>query len=213
MELEPGKSYLAISAEGKSREEFLEGIAKRLKVEKVDIAEFESSGGVEALRKFASGAFIKPYSSAFKMLVIYGGDTLSSEEANTLLKTIEEPPKYVLIIIFASNASMVIPTIKSRCLRLQIEANSIEDEAEIFINSLELNFNEFLAFIKNIESSKIPDMLKITLKEIRRRGMSLENVELYKRIAEDYMRISSTNSNPRLALEGIYIWNKANRAR
>ena len=43
---------------------------------------------------------------------------MTKEAQNALLKTLEEPPEYVTIILITSNENMFLPTIKSRCTKI-----------------------------------------------------------------------------------------------
>ncbi len=58
--------------------------------------------------------FIKPYESDKKVFVINHGETMNAQSQNKLLKTLEEPPKNVHIIIGATSEYALLPTIKSR---------------------------------------------------------------------------------------------------
>ncbi len=42
-------------------------------------------------------------------------DTMNDEAANTLLKTLEEPPSYVVLLLLTDRLGQVLPTIASRC--------------------------------------------------------------------------------------------------
>ena len=43
---------------------------------------------------------------------------MTREASNALLKTLEEPPEYAIIILITSNESKLLATIKSRCMRV-----------------------------------------------------------------------------------------------
>ena len=51
---------------------------------------------------------------------------MTKEAQNTLLKTLEEPPEYAIIILVTSNENMLLNTIKSRCAK--IEFSKLNDE-------------------------------------------------------------------------------------
>lgn len=61
---------------------------------------------------------VRPYSSPYKLYIIDDGEKMTQQAQNALLKTIEEPPSYVVILILTSNASALLPTILSRCVML-----------------------------------------------------------------------------------------------
>lgn len=64
---------------------------------------------------------IKPYSSAKKIYIISEGEKMTIQAQNALLKTLEEPPEYAVIIILTENADMLLSTILSRCLLLNMK--------------------------------------------------------------------------------------------
>lgn len=64
---------------------------------------------------------VKPYSSPRKIYIIDDADKLTVQAQNALLKTIEEPPAYAVIILLTCNSGGLLPTILSRCVQLNIK--------------------------------------------------------------------------------------------
>ena len=64
---------------------------------------------------------VKPYSSPKKIYIIDEADLMNPQAQNAILKTIEEPPSYGVIIMLTSNSSSLLPTILSRCVQLNIK--------------------------------------------------------------------------------------------
>lgn len=64
---------------------------------------------------------IKPYSSPRKIYIIDEADLMNPQAQNAILKTIEEPPAYGVIVMLTSNAQSLLPTILSRCVQLNIK--------------------------------------------------------------------------------------------
>lgn len=64
---------------------------------------------------------IKPYCSHYKIYIIPDADLMNPQAQNALLKTIEEPPEYAVIMLLTSNADSLLPTIQSRCVRLDLK--------------------------------------------------------------------------------------------
>lgn len=69
---------------------------------------------------------IKPYSSRYKIYIIAGADKMSIQAQNAILKTIEEPPQYGIIMLLTENAQTLLPTIRSRCVMLKLR--NIKDQ-------------------------------------------------------------------------------------
>lgn len=63
---------------------------------------------------------IKPYSGKYKVYVIAEADMMTVQAQNAILKTIEEPPAYAVILLLAENAQSLLPTIRSRCVMLKL---------------------------------------------------------------------------------------------
>ena len=77
---------------------------------------------VEEIRtQLNSDIMVKPYSSPRKVYIIDEADKLTVQAQNALLKTIEEPPAYAVIVMLTSNADALLPTILSRCVLLNIK--------------------------------------------------------------------------------------------
>ena len=64
---------------------------------------------------------IKPYCSPYKVYIIPDADLMTPQAQNALLKTIEEPPEYAVIMLLTSNVDSLLPTIRSRCVRLDLK--------------------------------------------------------------------------------------------
>ena len=64
--------------------------------------------------------FVKPYESPYKIYIINEAEKMRSEAQNALLKTLEEPPEYVIMMLLCSSKEMMLPTILSRCVNLEL---------------------------------------------------------------------------------------------
>ena len=87
-----------------------------------------NSIGVGEIRRMRADLQIKPYSNARKVYIIPDAEKLTVPAQNALLKTLEEPPEYAVIILIANGLSAFLPTILSRCVVLQTRA---VEEAQI----------------------------------------------------------------------------------
>lgn len=70
---------------------------------------------------------IKPYSSPYKIYIMDEAEKMNTQAQNALLKTLEEPPAYAVIILLTTNVEAMLPTILSRCVVLNIKP--VSDEA------------------------------------------------------------------------------------
>ena len=65
---------------------------------------------------------IKPYSSKYKIYIVDEAEKMNVQAQNALLKTIEEPPAYGIILLLTTNADGFLPTILSRCITLNLKS-------------------------------------------------------------------------------------------
>lgn len=63
---------------------------------------------------------IKPYSSPYKIYIIPEADKMTEQAQNALLKSMEEPPEYVVIFLLTDNVDGLLPTIQSRSVMLRL---------------------------------------------------------------------------------------------
>lgn len=63
---------------------------------------------------------IKPYQGPYKIYIIDQADLMTVQAQNAILKTIEEPPAYAIIMLLTENADTLLPTITSRCVMLKL---------------------------------------------------------------------------------------------
>ena len=72
-------------------------------------------------RQVNNDVAIKPYSSAHKIYIINEAEKMTVQAQNALLKTLEEPPSYAVIILLVSSLNTLLPTILSRCVVLNMK--------------------------------------------------------------------------------------------
>ena len=137
---------------------------------------------------------IKPYSSEYKFYIIPDANKMTEQAQNALLKTIEEPPVYAIIILLTENCDSLLPTIRSRCVTLTmnpVEKDKIctylenkfqlqPEQAQIAANYCQGNIgkairfasssdfiemkNQVLKLLKNLDSMDIASIID-TIKE------------------------------------------------
>jgi len=81
---------------------------------------------VEDIRNLEKDIHIKPYSSGKKIYIINHGEGITPQGQNALLKTLEEPPSFGIILIVARSKESLLPTIQSRCQSLGVKPVSGE---------------------------------------------------------------------------------------
>ncbi|MCI8625978.1 MAG: DNA polymerase III subunit [Lachnospiraceae bacterium] len=82
----------------------------------------KASIGVDDIRtQLNADMGIKPYSSQYKIYIIADADRTTEQAQNALLKTIEEPPSYGIVLLLAGNVNRLLSTIRSRCVALPVK--------------------------------------------------------------------------------------------
>lgn len=80
----------------------------------------KASLGVDEIREQLCNTMdIKPFSSPYKIYLVPEAEKMTEAAQNALLKTIEEPPEYGIVILMTSNISALLPTIQSRSLTME----------------------------------------------------------------------------------------------
>ncbi len=73
-------------------------------------------------RQIVRDAQILPYRSRYKVYIVDEAEKMNAQAQNALLKTLEEPPSYVVILLLTTNADAFLPTVLSRCVQLNLKA-------------------------------------------------------------------------------------------
>lgn len=73
---------------------------------------------------------VRPYESRYKIYIIPDGEKMTESAENALLKTIEEPPEYGIVIIITTNPEKLLPTIRSRCITMKTKPVRERDISE-----------------------------------------------------------------------------------
>lgn len=80
-----------------------------------------NSIGVDDIRtQINDTIMIRPYSSYYKVYIVDEAEKMTQQAQNALLKTIEEPPSYAVIILLTINPEAFLPTVLSRCVQLKL---------------------------------------------------------------------------------------------
>ena len=77
--------------------------------------------GVKPARDSIAELMRKPFYSRRRVILCERGDILTPEAQNALLKVLEDPPQYVVFIIACENRSSIIPTVRSRSMKIKFE--------------------------------------------------------------------------------------------
>ena len=96
-------------------------------------------GDIEALIKDVAMA---PFESKRKDFIINDCHKMNREAMNSLLKTLEEPPEYVVIILITSNANSLLPTILSRAMSIKFYPIEVAKVVDYLVNNYDKSKDE-----------------------------------------------------------------------
>jgi DNA polymerase-3 subunit delta' len=89
---------------------------------------------IDTVRSITQEASLRPFEGSRRVLLIPDAETMTSQASNALLKTLEEPPEHVVLLLTAADTRLLLPTIVSRCqvlaLRL-VPVKLIEQELQL----------------------------------------------------------------------------------
>lgn len=106
-----------------------------------------NSISVDDIRRMQSDIVIRPLYARRKIYLILGADKMTLQAQNCLLKTLEEPPEYAVIILTTSNYDALIDTIHSRATKYNFKKNTFQEVCESlkFKHGNHCNDVEFIA--------------------------------------------------------------------
>ncbi len=104
--------------------------------------EHKTEIGIKDMLELQRMANLPPYEGKCKVFIIDDAEYLSTEAANSLLKILEEPPQMVVWLLLAAEEEHLLPTIISRCQRLELKPVPSERVQEILISSYEVDANK-----------------------------------------------------------------------
>lgn len=76
--------------------------------------------GLQQIQALQHQANLAPFEGRYRVLIVDPAELMTKEAANCLLKTLEEPPEKVVLILLAASDAPILPTIQSRCQRIDL---------------------------------------------------------------------------------------------
>ena len=149
---------------------------------------------------------LKPYSSKHKLYIIPDANKMTEQAQNALLKTIEEPPAYAIIILLADNLAGLLSTIQSRCIILNMKPLAKEEIENYLIKKLEMqpehahiaagfcqgNMGKAIRFATSEDFYEMKQQVLSLLKQIDNMDVSsimdvIKNMAAQKKTINDYL--------------------------
>lgn len=146
---------------------------------------------------------VRPYSGKYKIYIIDEAEKMNVQAQNALLKTIEEPPEYAVILLLSTNADAFLPTVLSRCVTIRLQPVPDEKIIPFLVQKYQIpdyqakmcaafaqgNVGKAvdLACSKNFNGLK--DMMLETVKRLREME-TYELADIVKRVGEHKLEIT-----------------------
>ncbi|SDC54429.1 MULTISPECIES: DNA polymerase III subunit delta' [unclassified Candidatus Frackibacter] len=101
-----------------------------------------SSIKIDQIRNLQQQISYKPYESEWKIYIIEEAEKMNLQAANSLLRTLEEPPSYAIIILLAPKEELLLPTITSRCQIVKFRSLTVDEITDKLISEFKLKTQE-----------------------------------------------------------------------
>lgn len=102
---------------------------------------------IKQMREMRRAAQYAPVRGKRKIVIVEQADTMNEESANCILKTLEEPPHYLTIILLSRNPALMLPTIRSRCMQVRLSGVPAEELAAALVERFDVSMEraDFIA--------------------------------------------------------------------
>ena len=173
--------------------------------EDADLYIVKNQGNIkkEEIEEIIENSFSKPYSGSHKIVIIDDFEKVTVEGQNALLKTLEEPMDYLILILISSTMKKILPTIISRCRVLKFsdvtgdriedflkKKNITEKNARLFSRLSNGNVSLALKYSEDPELlSRREDLIKVLDKIIRNTEFIFDEFTFFKDNREDLAEI------------------------
>lgn len=190
-------SYLFIGIEGIGKTQFAIEFAKQILKQQDNMPDLtiiqpeENKIKIEQIRSMQTKILEKPILSDKKVYIIKDADTMTKEAQNCLLKTLEEPPHYIVILLIGKSEDSFLTTIKSRCSKIAFQPIPLQELKSFLEKEYDINIKD--TFLQATGGS-IQKALKIN-----------EDKQTYEQINEVFLNIDNKNILDVLnKIDGLY---------
>ncbi|MGM0471060.1 MAG: DNA polymerase III subunit delta' [Bacillota bacterium] len=130
-----------------------------------DIVHLQPEGSlikIDQIRSLQQDISYKPYESEWKIYIIPSAEDMSLQAANSLLRTLEEPPHYGVLILLSTKEELLLPTITSRCQIIKFKSLTRDQITDRLISEFDVDLQQAqrIATLANGSLGKAIDFLK-----------------------------------------------------
>lgn len=133
---------------------------------------------VEQIRAMQRDIYLKPFEGKRKVVIISEAEQMHISSANSLLKTLEEPPEDATLILTTSDLNQLLPTVVSRCQQVRFAKIPLPVIEEKLISDYDVEKEKamHLAFLSNGSYGRALDFLRGERQDIRQEALGLLRV-------------------------------------
>ena len=169
--------------------------------------------GVDVVREQINNDIVlKPYSGKYKVYIVDEAEKMNPQAQNALLKTIEEPPAYAILLLLTSNHNSLLQTILSRCITVQMKTIPTEQIVKLLMQKYQIvDYQAQVAasFAQgnigkaiDLAGSEAFNQLKYDMLNVVRKAENMDEYEL----SEQVKLLASYKSNTDQMLDLMTLW-------
>jgi DNA polymerase III subunit delta' len=171
------------------------------KMQQTDLSIVQAENGsgmikVEQVRNLEHSLSLSPYEAKYRIALLLDFQQANANAQNALLKTLEEAPQKVILLLTADSAENLLPTIASRCEILRLRPTSISGLEESLVNRWHIDTPR-AALLAHLANGRVGAALRYAEQP--------ELMETRKTLLDDFQRLLACTRRDRFAyVETIY---------
>ncbi len=112
---------------------------------------------IDYIRMLQRKIIYRPHEGIYRVLIFENADQMNQSAANAFLKTLEEPPEYVILILTTTKINSLLPTIISRCQKVQFNRVDTQEIEKLLVERYHIRDDEAKVYARicngNIEKA------------------------------------------------------------
>lgn len=227
-------SFLVVSQNTTDALQFVTTLCEKENIQPIDRTVIEKSVneglkttqgiGIEEIKLMQQKLYLKPIKSPTKAVILRDAELLTIPAQNALLKILEEPPEHTIIILSVKTKEALLPTVLSRCNIIDLQTPKKELTAEerrlfddFFSRFASFSIADALEYAESIGKNKEESIVWLEraihvgrehlLNAVKRKDEQKEKELLIvlSQLQKSHRVITTTNTNPRLTLEILFL--------
>ncbi|MBN4054694.1 DNA polymerase III subunit delta' [Nitrospira defluvii] len=160
---------------------------------------------IDQIRDLQSKIVFKPIDGQKKIVIIDPAEKMNDAAANSLLKTLEEPPPYAVLILIAARTSALRPTLLSRCQKIHFQALSLSHVVSILCDKKGWTLSE-ARMVAALANGKLGKALSLEVELARDMDDVLHRLVFNDDLFQTALDFSKTAEQFELAFSYLFTW-------